>query len=367
MNLRKARLASSLLGLCIVAIVAAVGCGGGAAQPPPPVSVAMSPAAPTVDQGGTQTFTATVTGTNNTAVTWSVQEGGVGGSITSAGVYTAPQAAGSFQVIATSQADTTKSATATVTVPAVAVAVSPNAATVFAGATSPFTAMVTGTINVAVTWAVQEGAAGGSITGSGVYTAPQTIGTFHVIATSQADTNKSATATITVPPVSVAISPSSDTLGPKGLRTFVATVGGTNKTAVTWSVNEEAAGGTIDANGDYVAPTTQDAFHVVTISVADPSMSATATVTVVQSGFLPTGSMATPRAEHTATLLNTGKVLVTGGTAGVQCDQDGDCADEPTATAELFDPASGTFAVTGSMAGFRALHTATLLQDGKVL
>jgi hypothetical protein len=75
--------------------------------------------------------------------------------------------------------------------------------------------------------------------------------------------------------------------------------------------------------------------------------------------FTPTTvTMETARAGHTATLLNDGTVLVTGGT---------DDKNE-LATAELFDPATGTFAPTkGSMETARARHTATLLSDGKVL
>ena len=59
-------------------------------------------------------------------------------------------------------------------------------------------------------------------------------------------------------------------------------------------------------------------------------------------------------ASHTATLLNTGKVLVIGWGNG-------------NATAELYDPATGTFAPTGSMLEGRVSHTATLLSSGKVL
>jgi hypothetical protein len=249
---------------------------------------------------------------------------------------------------------------------AVAVTVSPNPATVFLGATQAFVATVTAT-NMAVTWTVQEGSAGGSITSAGVYTAPQVVGTYHVIATSQADTTKSATVTITVPAVAVAIYPATDTLGPSGTRTFVAIVSGAFNTAVTWSVQEGAAGGTIDAHGNYVAPGAQGTFHVVA-TLADPTKSASATVTVVQSGFLPTGSMATPRTNHTATLLNTGKVLVPGGIDDYRFNPRGfSCSPFTTRQAEIFDPATGTFAGTGSMKGTRADHTATLLQDGKVL
>jgi Galactose oxidase, central domain len=337
-----------------------------------PVAVTVNPPAPTVLLGAMQTFMATVAGTNNMAVTWTVQEGAAGGSITTAGVYTAPQVAGTYHVIATSVVDATQSATATITVPPVTVMVSPPTPTVFLGAMQTFVATVTAT-NTAVTWTVQEGAAGGSITTAGVYTAPQVAGTYHVIATSVADTTKSATATITVPPVAVSISPTTDTLGPSGMRTFLATVTGASNTSVTWSITEGAAGGTVGVTGNYTAPTAQGTFHVVATSAADATKSATATVTVVPSGFLPTGSMTTPRLAHTATLLNTGKALVAGGINSYTFVRNPPppsrtlCFPVTTAQADIFDPAVGTFAATGSMTDSRAAHTSTLLQDGKVL
>ncbi len=279
--------------------------------------------------------------------------------------------AGSQTITATDTvtASITGTATATVTVPPVTVMVSPPAATVFMGAMQTFTANVAGTNNTAVTWTVQEGAAGGSITSLGVYTAPQIAGTYHVIATSVADPTKSGSATITVPPSALSISPTADTLGPGGMRTFVATVTGTSNTAVTWGVKEGAAGGTVDANGNYIAPTAQGIFHVVATSVADPTSSASAAVTVVQSGFLPTGSMTTPRSAHTATLLNIGQALVAGGIASYKTIQSLGAACEPVPTndAEMFDPATGTFTATRPMTVPRYSHTATLLQDGKVL
>jgi len=310
-------------------------------------------------QGGTQTFTATVTGSVNRQVNWTVQEGAAGGVITTNGVYTAPLTQGVFHVIAASQADSTKSITAAVTVPAVSVAISPSMPIVNEDEAQAFTALVNGSINTAVVWSIQEGTAGGAITANGVYTAPSTQGTFHIVATSQADSAKNSTATVTVPPVSVVIAPQSDTLKALGTRTFTATTAaGTPIIAVTWSVQEGTPGGTVDNSGTYTAPSTLGTFHVIATSVPDPNQRAVATVTVVPSGFRAVGPMSSGRKGHVATLLPSGKVLVTGGA---------DASGNALATAELFDPVSGNFTLTGNMTTARLRHTATLLADGKVL
>ncbi len=74
--------------------------------------------------------------------------------------------------------------------------------------------------------------------------------------------------------------------------------------------------------------------------------------------FEDTGSLATARAQQTATLLPSGKVLTAGGYGGIGA---------PIANAELYDPASGTWTATAGLAIARADHTATLLPNGKVL
>jgi len=80
--------------------------------------------------------------------------------------------------------------------------------------------------------------------------------------------------------------------------------------------------------------------------------------------WTPTGSMNSARRSHTATLLPDGKVLVTGGFVDVPFSMFGGY---PDWSAELYDPASGTWTTTGHLADARYNHTATLLSDGKVL
>jgi hypothetical protein len=83
-------------------------------------------------------------------------------------------------------------------VPSTGVTVVPAAAHAAPGGTVAFTALVTGESNMAVTWSVQEGAPGGTIDPSGTYTAPTSPGTFHVVATSQANAALKGGATVFV-------------------------------------------------------------------------------------------------------------------------------------------------------------------------
>lgn len=195
---------------------AGVGCGGGN-NALATLSVAINPSSVTLLVNGTQQFVATVLSGQNLAsdqtVKWLVNdvEGGNStiGTITTAGVYTAPATVpgpANVTVKAVANLDPKPSATATVTVDSgVHISVSPGSATVGTSETFQFLASVTGTTTTDVNWLVNDVAGGndtvGTISASGLYMAPSDVpspATVTIKATAQADTSKSATASAAI-------------------------------------------------------------------------------------------------------------------------------------------------------------------------
>ncbi len=250
----------------------------------PPVTVSVSPVATVAYASQTRQFTATVGNTTNTSVTWTLSPSV--GTVSTAGLYTAPSsvtAQQSVAVIATSVADPTKSAAATVTLmPPVTVSVTPATATLFVTQTQQFTATVTNAIDTSVTWTRTPSV--GTISASGLYTAPSTLSvqqTVTVTATSVADPTKSASATVTLWPVVITLSPTASIQYRSQARQFTATVANAPTAAVTWT--RSPAVGTISSSGLYTSPSSVTGVQTVTVtatSVADSTKSASATVTL---------------------------------------------------------------------------------------
>ena len=141
----------------------------------------------------------------------------------------------------------------------------------------------------------------GTISASGIYTAPASVptpNTVTVTAVSSADSTKSASATVTIlpPPVSVTVSPTSASVIILHTQQFTATVSNASNTSVVWAVNGTTGGsisvGTISASGLYTAPSVVPSAPVVTVtatSSADATKSASAQLTI-QAPPVPTGT-----------------------------------------------------------------------------
>ena len=104
------------------------------------------------------------------------------------------------------------------------------------------------------------------------------------------------------------------------------------------------------------------------ISGQDATGAQTGTVEVVEftdanPRWRTVGNILQPLSTTKAVLLPDGKVLITGGNNSIA----GGCFCDPLATAELYDPTTGTFTPAGEMTKVRSAHTATLLNNGKVL
>src|SRR5271168_171032 len=343
---------SSGPGLSFLALLAMCawtwGCGGGAAfvqqnPPPPEITVAVAPLSGSVLLGNTMTFTATVKNTTDTGVTWSVNgiSGGTSatGTITSAGVYTAPgdlPSPATVQITATSHADPTKSATASLTIGSdIGVAITPGNAGVELGATMAFRASITssGHPDTAVRWSVSGTACPlscGAVDVNGNYTAPQILpsGTSATLtAQSVADSSKNGSAAITITSnFSLQISAPSS-VPTNGTATIVATLtpvpGSNPSSAISWSlsgpgcnaatcgtltvVTTQSTGGNATADSaTYTAPPTPPSPNAVTITAtpqADPSKKAQATL-AIQAGVSVNVSPATATlaANHRVTL-----------------------------------------------------------------
>ncbi len=294
--------------------------------------------------GNTEAFSATVTNTTNTAVTWSVN-GVAGGSaatgtISAAGRYTAPAdlpSPASVQVAATSVADPTKSDAATVAITSdIVVSITPNAASVELGATEAFGASIVsaGHPDASVRWSIAGGACPkecGAVDAYGNFTAPQILpapASVTVMAQSVADPSKQAAATITVTStftLTIAAPASVPTNGTAAIvATFTPAPNSNPSEVMTWALSgagcSGSACGTLSSNtqnvtagkatnsATYMAPSTAPTPNSVTITVtpqADASKAAQATLVIAAGGGLSVSvspSTATLAANHRVTL-----------------------------------------------------------------
>ncbi len=182
----------------------------------------------------------------------------------------------------------------------VTISVTPASAPVPLGESQPFAAAVEGAQNTAVTWSVNGIPGGnpsvGSIDANGVYTAPGILpapASVSVSAASAVNSSKISIALVSLTgDISISLSPGSAAVELGATRAFAAAVNSDFRPnrGVAWSVTgigcAGIACGMVDASGNYTAPQilpTPPAVSLTAASVADPSKSATAPITITSS------------------------------------------------------------------------------------
>jgi len=210
----------------------------------------------------------------------------------------------------------------------ITVAVAPTTATVVAGATKQFTATVTGPSNTNVTWT----ASGGTVSATGLFTASANAGPATVTATSVADTTKSASAAVTV------------TAAPPPQKTSY---------GVFRALKAKTAASTVFSSKMVSAqPKAAIKLNASALSLSAPSTALT-----------------TARFAHSATVLPSGHILVSGGcTDGTQTFDPSITPSSLLTSHELFDPSTETFSAITSvnMVYPRWGHATSVLDDGSV-
>lgn len=284
------------------------------------VTVEVTPASATVASGASQQLAASVQGSSNKAVKWST----TAGTITDGGMFTAPKVSDANNasihavITATSVADPKAKDSSTILVTpqggtAVTVAVTPARATVASGASQQLSATVQGSANTQVRWS----ASAGTISTSGLFTAPtvSSATTATVTATSAAAPNASASSVISVTPNSsatLAVSTSNLPAASQGITysAGLSAIGGSQP--YQWSTTSGAlpAGVTLDPTGILTGNPTKTGSFSFTATVTDAAAhSASAvlslTVDVPNANARFDGPAELPRVYIQSTLANT--------------------------------------------------------------
>jgi hypothetical protein len=250
-------------------------------------SLSLTPASATLASGGGLQLVVTGTWSDGSTSAPSVTYNANGGTVTSAGFYTASLTSGSYRVIA-AQVGGTKADTSyiSVTGPATLTSlhISPLSSTVSAGGAKQYAATATWSDGSTTVPSLAWSATGGAVSSGGLYVAGSVGGSYKVSATHQGGSlTANADVVIDAPTLtSLVVSPGSKTLAPAGTQQFAASAtwsnGSTTAPALTWS----ATGGSITQSGMYTAGSTSGSYRVIA-TASGGAKADTAEVTIASS------------------------------------------------------------------------------------
>jgi hypothetical protein len=360
---RLTRWARSPASLVVLALAASACNNSTAPAPTAPVIASFTATPASVPAGSPSSLAWSVSGADSLSIDHGV------GTVTGASIPVIPASTTTYRLSATNSVGTTTAdVTVTVTLaPPANLTYSTNPA-VYVGATPVPNNLPSSTGGAVASYAISPplpmsldlDPVTGILTGTPLELWPATDHT--VTATNAAgSTTVVLRITVTAPAAPViTVQPANQAVVPPAPATFQVTATGAGPLLYQWKKNADVISGS-DANS-YTTPATatSDTGTVYRVQVSDlfgnALLSDGATLTV--QGFTATGEMSTKRVYHTATLLDDGKVLVTGGTNGVAT----------LATAEIYDPTTGGFTATAlPMNTPRQGHSAVRMDGGKVL
>ena len=240
------------------------------------VSLTVSPDPTTVQPGKTVQLKAVGKYSNGTTGSPSVIWTASGGSISSAGLYTAGSTNGKYSATATAKGSTVKDASS-ITIASATVTkleITPSSASLTTGGTKQFTATATWSDGVSRSVSLAWSATGGTVSSSGLYAAGSSGGTYRVIVGCASGCTRKDTATVSIATATTNTGTGSFTISPTNVTLDVGEVFNfTASTSVTWS----ASGGSFSSGGWYRAPRTAGTY---TVTARNSSGSRTATITV---------------------------------------------------------------------------------------
>jgi hypothetical protein len=265
----------------------------GSGTPTAPV-ISSQPQAVTASIGQSVSFSVSASGSAQLTYQWRKNGSNIATNA-SAASYTIPSVqasdAGAYSVVVGNSVGNVTSASANLTVNpvSVSVAVAPSSVTLQTGASQTFVATVSGTSSTGVTWSVVE-AGGGNISNAGAYTAPNTVGTYHVKAVSLADSSKSAQATVTVTGVGsvpvITSQPQDITVAAGNSASFSVAASGSSPISYQWRKNGANIAGANAASYSVLAQAGDNGatFSVVVSNSLGSATSRAATLSVAVAG-----------------------------------------------------------------------------------